>query len=430
DGTYQLGSLEGIKQSLRDAVANGELENTSMEFPVLDEAGNPVVDEEGNPVMETKTVLDLIDGLTEGEALLATQAAIWSYSNGSYNVQSGKDGMTIIDPDGYKWNHLASETGKFSNGECMDDYGSARVDFLYTWLINLDTEENSTVVINEQNHFEDMTLTVGEQVGEEEAVDENGETVTNGIYETALNFTLAFIPTENDDLLMQLKYTDADGIEHVVVRRLAGENEEGEDYSTILPDENGTYTISGLKLSENKEFNFDLRLEGTQYLENGVYVYQAVGGREESQTMVGIAQGEREVDISVGMTVEFSVDEKENVVIKNTGSTDAYIRARIVGNWVSNEDNTTIVQAWDPDGDGEFNGLPGTNWEKSGDYYYYKLPVAPDQQTESPLFNYYTVTESVEDAHLVMDILVQAIQSEAGAAQDAWGVDPSNPNQQ
>jgi len=226
--------------------------------------------------------------------------------------------MTIIDPDGYKWNHDYMETGKFTNKECMDDYGSARVDFLYTWLINLDTEENSTVVINEQNHFEDMTLTVGEQVGEEEAVDENGETVTNGIYETALNFTLAFIPTENDDLLMQLKYTDADGIEHVVVRRLAGENEEGEDYSTILPDENGTYTISGLKLSENKEFNFDLRLEGTQYLENGVYVYQAVGGREESQTMVGIAQGEREVDLSVGMTVEFSVDEKENVVINRS----------------------------------------------------------------------------------------------------------------
>ena len=134
--------------------------------------------------------------------------------------------------------------------------------------------------------------------------------------------------------------------------------------------------------------------------------------------------------VTVDIEDEVNGTKKENVVIKNTGSTDAYIRARIVGNWVSNEDNTTIVQAWDPDGDGEFNGLPGTNWEKSGDYYYYKLPVAPDQQTESPLFNYYTVTESVEDAHLVMDILVQAIQSEAGAAQDAWGVDPSNPNQQ
>ena len=314
NGEYELGSLELMKQNLRDAINNGEMENTTMEFPVLGEDGKPVLDEEGNPVMETKSMLELIDGLTEGEALLATQAAIWSYSNGSYNVQTGKDGSIIIDPDGRKWNHYANETGKFTNGECMDDYGSARVDFLYLWLINLDTDEESTIIINEQNFIEDMSLTVGDKIDEEEVTDENGNTVTNGIYETAMNFTLAFIPGPNDDLLMQLKYTDMDGKEVTVVRRLAGTNEEGESWDTIAPNEDGSYTISGLKLSENKDFNFDLRLEGTQYLEHGVYVYESVDGRDDSQTMVGIAQGEREVDISMGVTVSFSVDEENKVV--------------------------------------------------------------------------------------------------------------------
>lgn len=132
------------------------------------------------------------------------------------------------------------------------------------------------------------------------------------------------------------------------------------------------------------------------------------------------------VNVEITDTVNGSV--KDNVVIKNTGTTNAYIRARIVGNWVSDNNNGKVVQAWNPEGDGTFVGLPGTGWVKNGDYYYYTSPVAPEGTT-APLFTSYTVTNTVQDAHLVMDILVQAIQSEGGAAMDAWKVDPSTPNQ-
>ncbi len=133
-------------------------------------------------------------------------------------------------------------------------------------------------------------------------------------------------------------------------------------------------------------------------------------------------------NVGVDITDEVENGVKSNVVIKNTGSTDAYIRARIVGNWV--DANGTVVQAWDPTGDGTFANLPGAGWKLYNGYYYYTDPVEPNGELkgENALFTSYTVTKTVEDAHLVLDIMVQAIQSEAGAAQVAWGVDPSDPS--
>ena len=263
---------------------------------------------------------EMIEGLTSGEALLATQAAIWSYANGSYGVLSGNDGSIILDPDGYKWNHDAmgnSKTaGGYTNGEAMDDFASAAVDFMYTWLINLETEEKSTIVINDKNFVEDMGITVHDKVADHE--NNNDEDQDNDVYNTDLNFKLAFIPGANDDLLVQITYNDLDGNPVNVIRRLAGENAEGQSFETIKPETDGSYILRGLQLSENEDFNFDLRLEGTQYLENGVYVYQSVGGRNVSQAFVGVAEGARNVDISAGVTIRFDVDEDNRVVAERT----------------------------------------------------------------------------------------------------------------
>lgn len=132
--------------------------------------------------------------------------------------------------------------------------------------------------------------------------------------------------------------------------------------------------------------------------------------------------------VNVTVTDDVTKQVKDNVVITNTGTTNAYIRARIVGSWVDDESGL-VVRKWEPDNDGTFVGFPGEGWKESGDYYYYTTPVAPDETT-SALFTSYTVAATVEGAHLEMDILVQAIQSEGGnadgsAAKAAWGVDPS-----
>jgi len=315
DGSYKLGSLESIKANLLQAIENGEIERY-VQAPVRDTttegAGKIQVDEDGNPIYheEPMDLMEIIANMTEGEALLATQAAIWSFANGSEGATSGIDGPIVITPDWYR-NHQIGY-GKIE-GEPLDDAAGVRVAALYNWLINLETEEESTVVVNDKNFVEDMSITVHDKA---EGYDDlnNDDNKDNDVYDTDLNFKLAFIPGENDDLLVQVSYTDLDGNAVNIVRRLAGENAVGQDYEDIKPDEDGSYVLKGLKLSENEDFAFDLRLEGTQYLENGVYVYAPVGGRDVSQTFVGIAQGERNVDVSLGVTIKFDVDEDNHVV--------------------------------------------------------------------------------------------------------------------
>ena len=319
EGNYELGSLEYIKANLRAAIANGEISATVL-VPMRDvnNNGNVILGEDGKPIYTEMNILDVLDGLTEGEALLATQAAIWSYSNGHQNALNGQDGSIVVSPDWYR-NHQIGYSKV--EGEPLDDAGGARVEFLYNWLINLETEEDSTVVINDKNFVDDMSLTVGDKVQDNAAnLDENTD---NDVYEASLNFKLAFIPGADDDLLVRITYTDLDGNPVNIVRRLAGVNDGEESYLDIYPEADGTYVLSGLKLSENEDFDFDLRLEGTQYLEKGVYVYAPVGGRDVSQTFVGIAEGERNVDVSVGVTISFDVDENNHVVAERKWQAEA-----------------------------------------------------------------------------------------------------------
>ena len=324
DGTYEMGSLESIKAKMMAAINNGEIERY-VQVPVRDTttegAGKIQVDENGDPIYyeEKMDLLEILTGMTEGEALLATQAAIWSFANGSANSElSGVDGAVLVSPDWYR-NHQIGY-GKVE-GEPLDDAAGVRVAALYSWLMNLQPEEERTVVINDKNFVEDMSITVHDKAdGHANNADDDKD---NDVYNTDLNFKLAFIPGDKDDLLVQISYVDLDGNVQNVVRRLAGKNAEGQSYEDIKPEADGSYVLKGLKLSENEDFAFDLRLEGTQYLENGVYVYAPVGGRGVSQSFVGVAQGERNVDVSVGVTISFDVDENNHVVAERTWHDEA-----------------------------------------------------------------------------------------------------------
>ena len=169
----------------------------------------------------------------------------------------------------------------------------------------------------EATYKEDVFLTIGDKAEDAEANYDNND--KNDVYETELNFTLAFVPDQDSDsLLVYLldengeKITDKDG--KPIIKRLAGENAGGEDHETITPDADGVYTLKGLQLSENSDFKFDLKLEGTQILKEGVYVYSSHGGRGASQTLVGLAAGTQNVDVAASMTISFEVDESKTVV--------------------------------------------------------------------------------------------------------------------
>lgn len=131
---------------------------------------------------------------------------------------------------------------------------------------------------------------------------------------------------------------------------------------------------------------------------------------------------------------------KDKVTITNTGTKKAYIRAAIVGNWMDDhttggQDDPRIVASWDvtyPNGKFDSNTTPGvltlnTGWFQHTDgYYYYMNPVAGGQETGTPLFTKYVVTERPSYAdHLELKVIAQAVEAEKNKASviAAWGTD-------
>ena len=128
--------------------------------------------------------------------------------------------------------------------------------------------------------------------------------------------------------------------------------------------------------------------------------------------------------VSCEVTETFTGTSKSNVQITNTGTTDAYIRATYVVNWVDAQGN---IVASVPEGYRyTLTENPYGEWTKaSGDgYFYYLKPVAPKASTPGSLLNC-TVTypDNNPEYTLSVKILATAIQSNpVSAAEGAWGI--------
>ena len=206
------------------------------------------------------------------------------------------------------------------------------------------------------------------------------------------------------------------------------------------------YIVSGGKRSET----ITRRLEIGKLLTNSV-TWKA--GELRTYTLKT-----NEIDVVIEDKVDGLV--KDEVTITNVGNAPEYIRAHIVGNWygkgpegeegvamgfISNETDAsgsyvddTFVTPWalgaaGSDGKitsdnygGTFVGLPGSNWVRGADgFFYYTLLVQPGAQT-APLFQSFTCTSTVptvyyinrqsqriafEDVTLVIDIPAQAVEA-------------------
>lgn len=277
DGKYDRGSLDLLKQRLKQALINGEIDK------------KVTVSYRKNGVIVTEDIAitnDVIDRLTEGEAVDMTQAAIWSYANGARDVQAGKDGVLIA----------GTMYGDMANGNLTgkdDPEGMARMTVLYNWLLHLDTNEESTVVINEKNYIESINLSIGNRVKDD-------------IYESSVVVDLYHDINSKDNLAIYLTYEDANGEEQTIVKRLSGELQEGEELAKF--NESGLI-IDGLYLKNNSETTISLRLEGYQYLELGAYVLVSENGVSGSQTFVTLAEGKHNININKDINIKFNVDD-------------------------------------------------------------------------------------------------------------------------
>lgn len=147
--------------------------------------------------------------------------------------------------------------------------------------------------------------------------------------------------------------------------------------------------------------------------------------------------------------VSYSGSTKSNVTITNTGNTDAYIRAAIIGQWLDSDGNpvfgftdyttgeVALVASWYEDQfknntfkQGKFTGLPGYNgtsttnhnWTLGSDGFYYYENIVKEGETipaADSLFTKYTVgappavkvAGGVKDVYFVMEIATQAVSA-------------------
>ncbi len=111
---------------------------------------------------------------------------------------------------------------------------------------------------------------------------------------------------------------------------------------------------------------------------------------------------------------------KSNVSIKNTGDTEAYIRAKIIVNWMDTNGNISAVKPVANDYSltlGDMN-----NWLNIGGYYYYTSPVGVNASTDILISKCEQLQEK-EGYLLSVEILAEAIQSTPSAAvEESWNV--------
>ncbi|MBQ3574052.1 MAG: Cys-Gln thioester bond-forming surface protein [Clostridia bacterium] len=276
NGNLQTGSLAKLKADMKAALASGAIEG--------------ITEEE-------------IDTITQGLAVNATQLAIWMYANET--TEGDKADPSRMIAKGY----AANRAERVDPSE--DDVRKARA--IYDFLMSREpiTDEETSKIIDAESFIKEdsMSITVGDKVADHENNEDENE--DNDVYDVSINFALVVTPSEDDNLIVQVVGIDAEGNASVVATgRIAGNSEGDEGFNEVAVNENGEYSLKGLNLAENSGFTFDLKLSGTQYLEEGVYIFTSeVRNGTPSQTFVGMAEGHKEVNVSQSFVIEFDVDE-------------------------------------------------------------------------------------------------------------------------
>ena len=229
------------------------------------------------------------NSLTEGQALTATQAALWAFGNKG----STPDADDLVGT----WK---------TTGAATDSEDERNVRALYELLIS-DRLKNATA--DTSTDLLDASDITGSSItihGEATNADGSVKTVDGKtVYNTDVSFEVAVTKSDLTGNLKVVVMQDGKKVKEVQLV-----TEDSNLFGKIIADGKevgASYTIRNLELIEG--VNFTLNLEGTQDLEEGVYLYTAKGGDAVSQTFVGVASGERDVDLE--MDLIFNVEDPE-----------------------------------------------------------------------------------------------------------------------
>ena len=232
-------------------------------------------------------ITKVINSLTDGEAMTATQAAIWTFGN--------KSSSNLVNTN----NPAANVSDKTSKRNI-----EALYDLLISNTLKNNTKNEETDIIQEK----DITGATLELKGK--VTDNSGDVVTdskgNEKYKADLTFTLS---VEESALTGNLKVVVKDQNGKKLCDDIQLLTENSNFLGKALADGSGySYTIENLEIAEGVTIN--LNLEGYQNLKKGVYIYTAASGsHKDSQTFIGIAEGKR--DVKLGTSLTFTVEDPQ-----------------------------------------------------------------------------------------------------------------------
>ena len=129
-------------------------------------------------------------------------------------------------------------------------------------------------------------------------------------------------------------------------------------------------------------------------------------------------------DTEISVIEELSANKK--VWIRNDGNVSVYVRVALIINYQSILNRNDIIPAV-----GDYEVSLGNNihnyWYKTGDYYYYKLPLKPGDTTDQFLENIKLLAGKSPPVNyeLEVKVLADSIQAEPiDVVKDAWGINP------
>lgn len=124
-----------------------------------------------------------------------------------------------------------------------------------------------------------------------------------------------------------------------------------------------------------------------------------------------------EVSCAVDEVFYSDKGEKTSIKVNNTGNIPAYIRVKLVSNWIDEDDNIVGKSSVMPEIKIKDGWIPlGSNT------YYYSQPVEPGGYTAEFLAEKVTLDEK-DGLRQTLVVLAEAVQSEPyESVKDAWGI--------
>lgn len=334
---------------------------------------------EGNPALETLTD-DQIKSMTAGQALAATQAAIWKYGNSlnlnpyainggtishtssenskleydektgvitrvttTYDKETGKTTITTEEtkvnlPDGEEVKvERNPETGEITKISVPKYYPAYLKLLPDGWLNNpmhslvagYSKNSDDTQIIEAVYKYlttleekENKTTDLIKPDDIVEAVTTVKEAIgkdeqERDVYEADVSFVLTVEPDRmNGDLLV--KVYDSETGEVLATRRVAGDGTNDDSSITAATAVKGEKgtTYTINGLKLANGQKVNVNLVGSQEVKKGAYLITAMNGQKEAQTFVGVEEGTRQVDLN--FTLQLDVTAAEAQTVENT----------------------------------------------------------------------------------------------------------------